>query len=111
MVAMDIVLGDALFNAVVCAANSPQLAYWVIHDIARKMSIEEFFHKFSLYDIVEPTIECSLRRQGIPALAVSKVDLKELVEKLLALRDKLNAFADKLRHADIDVDKLYKLYS
>jgi len=86
---MDMVSGNILFDAVVCATNSPQLAYWAIHGITRKMSVEEFFDKFNLYDIVKPTIECSLRRQGIPVLAVSKVDLKELVEKILTLTDKL----------------------
>jgi len=108
---MDMVSGNILFDAVVCATNSPQLAYWAIHGITRKMSVEEFFDKFNLYDIVKPTIECSLRRQGIPVLAVSKVDLKELIEKILTLTDKLNTYVDKLRHADINVDKVYKWYS
>jgi len=108
MVAMNIVLGGTLFDAVACATDSPQLAYWVVHGITRKMSIEEFFHRFNLYDIIKPTIECSLRRQGIPVPAVSKVDLKELAEKILDLTDKLNTFTDKLRRADIDAGKTYK---
>jgi len=111
MVTMDIILGDALFKALVCGTGSPQLAHLIIHDITRRMSISEFFHRFNLYDIVEPASDCYLRRMGIPVLVVSNVNFKALANEIIDLVDRLNLYADNLRHGRIDIDKVYKWYS
>ena len=102
MVTMDIILGDALFKALVCGTGSPQLAHLIIHDITRRMSISEFFHRFNLYDIVEPASDCYLRRLGIPVVVTRNVNFKALANEIIDLVNMINTRTD--------ISKVYGLY-